>query len=48
MRFRRPPVALAAALAVFALAPAARADILISIDKSKQEMTVLQDNFLLY
>jgi hypothetical protein len=50
MRFRRPsvalPVALAAALAAFA--SAARADILISIDKSRQEMTVLQDNFLLY
>jgi hypothetical protein len=52
MRFRRPPVvlpvALAAFVAAFALASAARADILISIDKSKQEMTVLQDNFLLY
>jgi hypothetical protein len=52
MRFRRPPAlvpaALAAFVAVLALASAARADILISIDKSRQEMTVLQDNFLLY
>lgn len=52
MRFRRPPALVPAALAAFvaalALASAARADILISIDKSRQEMTVLQDNFLLY
>ena len=52
MRFRRPPALVPAALAAFvaalAVASAARADILISIDKSRQEMTVLQDNFLLY
>ncbi len=52
MRLSRPlvafPVVLAAAISVAALAPAARADIVITIDKTTQQMTVLQDNFLLY
>jgi hypothetical protein len=39
---------MAAAIVAFAFDSAARADILISIDKSTHQMMVLQDNFLLY
>ena len=52
MRCSRPlvalPIVLAVALGIAALAPAARADILITIDKSTQPMTVVEDGALLY
>ena len=48
MRLSRPLVALAVGMAAAMLGSAARADIVITIDKSTQQMTVLQDNFLLY
>jgi L,D-transpeptidase catalytic domain len=48
MRLARASVALAAALASMALASAARADILITIDKSTQRMTVEEDGALLF
>ena len=43
MRIRRLAVALAAGFAAVALAPAARADILIQVDKAAQTMTVTVD-----
>ncbi len=48
MRLARASVALAAALASMAIAAAARADILITIDKSTQRMTVEEDGALLF
>jgi L,D-transpeptidase catalytic domain len=43
MRIRRLAIALAAGIAVMALIPAARADILIRVDKAAQLMTVTVD-----
>jgi L,D-transpeptidase catalytic domain len=48
MRLSRAAIALAAALASMTLAAAARADVLITIDKSTQRMTVEEDGALLY
>jgi hypothetical protein len=48
MRLGRPLLAVAGALAVAAFSPAANADILITIDKSVQQMTVKENGALLY
>ncbi len=48
MRLSRRLVAFAGVLAAAAFVPAARADILITIDKSTQQMTVAEDGALLY
>jgi len=48
MCLSRSVVALSVALAFFVLAPAARAEVLISIDKSAQKMTVTVDGTALY
>jgi len=48
MRLSHATVALAAAFAATVLGSAARADLLITIDKSTQQMTVLEDGALLY
>jgi hypothetical protein len=48
MRLSRPLVSFAAACAAIALTSTARADILITIDKSAQQMTVEEDGALLY
>jgi len=48
MRLSRPLLAIAGVLAVAAQSSAARADILITVDKSAQQMTVEEDGALLY
>ena len=48
MRCRRAFIALATAVAAIVLGSAARADVLITIDKSTQRMTVEEDGALLY
>jgi hypothetical protein len=48
MRLSRPLLAIAGALAVAVLSSAANADILITVDKSAQQMTVQENGALLY